>query len=271
MRSAAASSSPDRTPGVVRSGSKSFLIDRKQRSLGAAATLASMNTSSELGAARTSRRRARSWTRTRHATSRITGGGTAGNEQLTTITGTVLLVLLAVIAITILRIGQLISMHMFVGLLLIGPVTLKLASTGYRFARYYTRDAAYHRKGPPELLLRLIAPIVMLSTVAVFASGVALLFAGPAGRGQLLLIHKASFILWIVFTSLHVLGHLPHVPASLRSVRRANPDLPGVGPGAAGRWIAIGGALVGGLVLAIALLPDFAVWTAHAALWQHRH
>ena len=48
------------------------------------------------------------------------------------------------------RIGQLLWLHLFVGLLLIGPVVLKLASTGYRFARYYTNDAVYRRKGPPE-------------------------------------------------------------------------------------------------------------------------
>jgi len=202
---------------------------------------------------------------------KITGGGTAGNEQLTSITGTILLVLLAVVGVTIVRIGQLLWLHLFVGLVLIGPVTLKLASTGYRFARYYTRDPAYRRKGPPQILLRLIAPIIVLTTVIVFASGIVLLFVGPADRGQLLLIHKVSFIVWVIFTSLHVLMHLPHTPASLRAVRRANPALPGQQTGAAGRWISIAGAIAGGLVLAIVLIPDFATWTAHTALLHHHH
>ncbi len=201
----------------------------------------------------------------------FTGGGTAGNEQLTSITGTILFVLLAVVGVTIVRIGQLLWLHLFVGLLLIGPVTLKLASTGYRFTRYYSHDPAYRRKGPPQTLLRLIAPIIVLTTVLVFASGIVLLFVGPADRGQLLLIHKVSFIVWVVFTSLHVLIHLPHMPASLRAVRRANPALPGQQTGAAGRWISIAGAIVGGLVLAIILIPDFATWTAHTALLHHRH
>ncbi|MGO9790275.1 MAG: hypothetical protein ACLP8S_12505, partial [Solirubrobacteraceae bacterium] len=74
--------------------------------------------------------------------SRLFGGGTDGNEQLTSITGAILIVLLAVIGVTILRVGQLISVHLFVGLLLLGPVTLKLGSTGYRFVRYYTHDSA---------------------------------------------------------------------------------------------------------------------------------
>jgi hypothetical protein len=202
---------------------------------------------------------------------KITGGGTAGNQQLTSITGTILFVLLAVIGVTIVRIGQLLWLHLFLGLLLIGPVALKLASTGYRFARYYTHDPVYRRKGPPEILLRLIAPIIVLTTVIVFVSGVVLLFLGPADRGQLVLIHKVSFIVWVVFTSLHVLGHLPHLPASLRAVRRANPGVPGQQLGAAGRWISIAGAVVGGLVLAIVLIPDFGAWTAHTGLLHHHH
>ena len=63
--------------------------------------------------------------------------GTDGNELLTSMTGAVLIVLLAVLGITILRIHQLIWLHLFLGLVLIGPITIKMASTGYRFARYY--------------------------------------------------------------------------------------------------------------------------------------
>jgi hypothetical protein len=56
-----------------------------------------------------------------HTKTKITGGGPAGNEQLTSITGTILLVLLAAIGVTIVRIGQLLWLHLFLGLLLIGP------------------------------------------------------------------------------------------------------------------------------------------------------
>jgi hypothetical protein len=205
--------------------------------------------------------------RSGHASS-LTGGGTDGNTQLTATVGMILVVLLAVIGVTILRISQLISVHLFVGLLLIGPVGLKLASTGYRFARYYTHDRAYREKGPPQPILRLIAPIVVLMTVTVFASGVALLFEGPHNRGSLLLIHKASFVVWIAFTALHVLGHLSGLGGDLRAARPAIPGRPS--PGSSGRWLALTGALVGGLVLAIALIPDFSAWTAHAAV-LHRH
>jgi hypothetical protein len=241
-------------------------------SLGAEGTLTSMDTSPELAGTREAVRHG-SATRRHHGRrwlgSPLTGGGTAGNEQLTTITGTILLVLLALIGVTIVWIGQFLWLHLFVGLLLMGPVSLKLASTGYRFLRYYRGDAAYRRKGPPEIPLRVIAPIVVLTTLVVFISGVVLLFVGPAHRGQLVLIHKVSFIIWLGFTALHVLGHVSHLPASLHSVHRARPDLPGVQTGAAGRWISIAGALVGGLVLALVLIPDFSLWTAHTALLHH--
>ncbi|HWF52690.1 MAG TPA: hypothetical protein VG294_18750 [Solirubrobacteraceae bacterium] len=228
-----------------------------------------MDTSPAVAGARDAARR-RSVARQRIAT-KLTGGGTDGNEQITTIVGTILLVLLAVVGVTIVWIGQLLWLHLFIGLMVIGPVVLKLASTGYRFARYYTRDGAYRRKGPPVSALRLIAPIVVVTTLVVFVSGVILLFVGPADRGQLVLIHKVSFFVWIAFTSLHVLGHLPHMPATLRSVRRPVPELPGLQTGAAGRWLSIAGALVGGLVLAVVLIPDFSIWTAHTALLHHHH
>src|SRR5580693_6195125 len=92
---------------------------------------------------------------------RLTGGGTDGNERLTAATGIVLVLLLAVIGITLLRMHSLISVHLFVGLLLIPPIALKLSSTGYRFVRYYTSDAAYRKRGAPPIVLRLSAPMVV--------------------------------------------------------------------------------------------------------------
>ncbi len=148
---------------------------------------------------------------------RLTAGGTDGNERLTTVTGVVLLVLLAVLGVTILRIKPLLDIHMFLGILLIGPVTLKLASTGYRFVRYYTSEPRYRRKGPPAMALRLLAPLVVLSTLVVFATGVVLLLAGPGSRGTWLPIHKISFIVWVAATSLHVLGHLAGLPRVFRN------------------------------------------------------
>jgi hypothetical protein len=208
--------------------------------------------------------------RRRRGLGALTGGGPDGNEQLTAITGVILIALLFVIGITILRMRQLISVHLFVGLLLIGPVALKMASTGYRFMRYYTGDRVYREKGPPETALRMIAPIVVATTVLVFVTGVLLLFAGPAHRNPLLELHKVGFIVWVVFTALHVLGHLPGFGGILRAGTR-RPTLPGATLGSTGRWIALVGALVGGLVLALVLVPDFHVWTARGAFPHHHH
>ena len=121
----------------------------------------------------------------------LTGGGSEGNEQLTTVMGAILIVLLAAIGFTIPQLRQFISVHLFIGMLLIGPVLLKLASTGYRFGRYYTGNAEYRRKGPPELILRLIGPVVILSTAGVLATGVVLLFVGPQHRGPWLLLPQS--------------------------------------------------------------------------------
>jgi hypothetical protein len=192
--------------------------------------------------------------------------GTAGNEQLTAITGVLLIVLLAVLGVTILRIGQLIWVHLFLGLVLIGPVLLKLASTGYRFVRYYAGNPTYRRKGPPPPWMRIIAPVVVLCTVVVFVSGVVLMYNGPSDRGTWLTIHKTGFFVWLAFTAFHVLGHMPGLGGTVRDA--------GVGSrsgaaGATGRWIALASAVVGGLVLALLLVPQFAAWTAPGAMVHH--
>ena len=186
--------------------------------------------------------------------------------------GVVLIALFAALGVTILRIGQLIWLHLFLGLLLLGPVLLKLASTAYRFARYYMRAAIYLAKGPPALALRAMGPVLVLLTVVVFASGIVLLFEGPRHRATWLSIHKVSFIVWVVLFGLHLLAHVPGLPRSLRAVRLEADGSPlegAIGGGSAGRWIALIGMLVGGAVLAIALIPHFSSWTAAGAFAHH--
>ncbi len=200
----------------------------------------------------------------------VFGGGPDGNELLTNMVGAVLIVLLAVLGITIVRIGQLIWLHLFLGLLLMGPVALKMGSTGYRFTRYYSGDSAYRKKGPPEAFLRVIAPLIVVLTVIVFVTGLLLLFGGARSRDQYLELHKVSFIVWLVFTGIHVLAHLPSIVRTL-GWGTAHLERPGIAAGAAGRWISLAGALVGGLVLAIVLIPDFHSWTAAGALLHHHH
>jgi hypothetical protein len=51
---------------------------------------------------------------------------------------------------------------------------LKLASTGWRFVRYYTRNRAYVALGPPQIAMRLLAPLLVIATVVLLGSGVAM-------------------------------------------------------------------------------------------------
>jgi hypothetical protein len=168
-------------------------------------------------------------------------------------------VLLALEGVTLFFLGPLLGVHMFIGLALIPPVALKLASTGYRFARYYMRAPAYRRKGPPDLLFRVSAPIVIISTIAVLASGVGLLLGGPSSRNVLFPIHKASFIVWIVFTGFHVLGHLPKMVSALRA-DYVSGDRHQRGKGRRARDLALATALVAGAFLAVMLVPHFGPW-----------
>jgi hypothetical protein len=200
----------------------------------------------------------------------LVGRGPDGNERITALTGAILIALLAVIGITILRIGQLLWLHLFVGMLLLGPLAVKLASTGYRFVRYYTGTPSYRTKGPPEALMRLIAPVVVASSVLVFTSGIVLVIAGPGARSQFLLLHKASFIIWLPFTGLHVLGHLRAVGRAMRRERR-RVDGPAVRGGRARGWVVVAAGRLIGLGVALAMIPEFSPWTAHVALLNADH
>ena len=141
-------------------------------------------------------------------------GGPAGNQILTCASAVVLMLLLMAEGITILEIGSLRSEHMFIGMVLIPPVLLKLGSTAYRFARYYAGTRAYVDRGPPALPLRLLAPLLVLATVIVFATGVALLIVGHKS-GALFTLHKVSFIVWGAVFGVHFLAHLSRMARSL--------------------------------------------------------
>jgi hypothetical protein len=135
-------------------------------------------------------------------------------------TGAVLLILLAAEGFTILRIGRLLTLHFFLGMLLLGPVALKAGSVTYRFFRYYTGSAPYRRKGPPAPLLRLLGPVILLLTACVFGSGIMLALVGPSGRQPWLTFHKAAFILWFAAMAIHVLAYIPRLPRLLYAEAR---------------------------------------------------
>ncbi len=148
------------------------------------------------------------------------------NARITAILGAVLLVLLAGEGVTIVFIGRLLYWHEVLGLILIAPVVLKLASVGWKFIRYYTGAPQYVAQGPPHPLLRfLVGPVTVITTVLVFASGVALIVF-HIHHGIVVGIHKASFVIWLGAMSLHVLAHIQKVWAltSRHDARSLRPE-----------------------------------------------
>jgi len=156
-------------------------------------------------------------------------GGPAGNAQLTAWLGLTLLVLFLAELVTLLNVRGLITWHLTFGLLLIPPALAKIATTGWRIARYYTGAQIYQRAGPPPLLLRLLGPLVILSTLALLGTGVALTAVGPDADPLLTVLglqisavtlHQAAFVVWAVATGLHVLARfLPAVHLAATSTR----------------------------------------------------
>lgn len=185
--------------------------------------------------------------------------GVAGNARLTAAVAAALLVLLAAEGMTIPFIGPLLGPHVFIGMLLIPPVALKMATTGYRFARYYTGDGPYVRKGPPSLALRVLAPGVVLTTLSLFGTGVALLLAGPPSN-TLLFAHKASFVAWFCLMTVHVLGHVLEIPRlALSDWRRTGPREARLA-GAGLRTMALSTSLLAGVVLAALTISAAGNW-----------
>ncbi len=206
---------------------------------------------------------------TRHRATGRPEDGPAGNERLTAWAGAVLLVLLAVEGVTVLSVRQLLVPHVVVGLLLIGPIVLKLASTGYRFTRYYTKNPEYRRAGPPQPLLRVLAPFLVIATVLLLGSGTLLVVTGPTQSGIVLGVHKASFLLWFMLTSVHVLAYVWRVPRLLSAdvLRRSGSALR---HGVAFRLTAVGAALALGIAIAGLLVGRAQPWVDLARL-QHDH
>jgi hypothetical protein len=134
--------------------------------------------------------------------------GVEANARLTSSTAALLLVLLAAEGATLPAIHALLRPHVFLGFALIPPVAVKLASTMYRFGRYYAGARDYRRKGPPPALLRLLGPVVVLATLVLLASGGALVFVTASWQQRVLSWHKASFVVWFAAMTVHVLGHI---------------------------------------------------------------
>jgi hypothetical protein len=171
--------------------------------------------------------------------------GVGGNSRLTGMAGAVISVLLAVEGFTIRGVGEHLTLHVFIGMMLIPLIVLKTASTGYRIVQYYRGNGAYVRRGAPPLLLRVLGPFVVVLSIAVVATGILAIVSGRGTRW--LPIHKATFIVWFVVMTVHVLGHF------IETTHLAVADVAGKPriSGGTTRLVLIVTALLLGIVLAI--------------------
>ncbi|MDQ1737902.1 MAG: hypothetical protein QOH56_4153 [Pseudonocardiales bacterium] len=194
-------------------------------------------------------------------------GGPAGNARLTAWTGLLLLVLSVAELVTLINVGGLISCHIVIGTLLVPPALLKTASTGWRIARYYRGNLAYHQAGPPPLLLRILGPGVVASTLGLLVSGLLLVLLGQDRSRTVLLtalgqrvdwltLHQGLFIVWAVLTGLHVLGRtVPALQLTLLRERTARTV-----DGTTSRAAALTGAAVVAAVAAFLVLSASGSW-----------
>src|SRR5215471_15015236 len=178
--------------------------------------------------------------------------GVIGNERLTTLVSLVLLVLIIVELVTSASLRTWLTAHTVVGVLLAGPLLVKMGSTGWRFLHYYTRVPAYVRRGPPPLVLRVLGPVLLVTTLVMVGSGIGLVVTGPFQ--PFLLTHVFSALVWLPLIAVHSLAHLQQVPRSIASdwSSRLGPRFP------IGRGLRLGtnlGALLLGVIGAWLLFP----------------
>ena len=195
------------------------------------------------------------------------GAPAEGNGRLTASTSAILLTLFAIeVATVVMGVRANLALHVMVGLLLVPPLLVKMAAVGWRFVRYYRHDMQYRRKGPPAPVLRILGPVLLAITLALFISGITLLlapgaFGGP--RGITYQIHVASFYIWMLLILVHAAGHA-------RDLRRLAPRdwlrrTRAAVPGAVARQAIALASLAAGLALALSLVGHVRTFqnTAH--------
>ncbi len=130
--------------------------------------------------------------------------------RLTSLLGILLFLLLAVEGISVPIISKLLTLHVLVGMILVPVMALKIGVTSYRFSQYYMKKQDFVSAGPPWMPLRIIAPIIILSTIVMMFSGIELALTGPTGLSFSLWkpLHEASFVLWFILMVPHVFAYL---------------------------------------------------------------
>ena len=190
-------------------------------------------------------------------------GGPAGNALLTAYLGLVLLVLFFLEGLTLLDVRGLISWHVALGALLVPPAVAKTMTTGWRIVRFYAGQPDYRTAGPPPLALRVLGPLVVLTTLLLLGSGVALVLLGEESSRRAFLdvlgvrldwlgLHKTVFWAWFVTMTAHVLGRT--LPALRLVTRRQG------APGITFRVAAVSASLVLAAATAVWLVGAEGTW-----------
>ncbi len=205
--------------------------------------------------------------RRRHDPIEARTGGPAGNARLTAWTGLALLGLILGELVTLLDVSGLIGWHVVIGTMLTGLALLKTASTSWRAGRFYTGRASYRVAGPPPTPLRLLGPVVVVTTLGLLGSGLALIALGPpAGRRPFvtvfgfgldtLTLHQALFFAFAASVGLHALARvIPAVTSVAGRVERRRTV-----PGGSGRIVALGVSLVVAALVSALILGTAGSW-----------
>lgn len=192
-----------------------------------------------------------------------------GNERLTASVGLVLIVLTVIeLATLLLGLQRFLSLHVFVGIVLLPPVALKLASTGWRFTRYYTRAAAYRAKGAPQLVMRLMAPLLVAATIVLFGSGVAMGLLHGHSLRLARQLHGPASVVWMLLVGVHVLVYLKR--ALVSSKEDVDPTSRSAVRGASARNLILAAAVLTGLVVGLGTITVQHRWL-HLPAKHDRH
>lgn len=146
----------------------------------------------------------------------------AANEHRIAELGLILIGLILLQAFTLIDVHGMMFMHIATGVGILGFVTVKLGSVINRFARYYLKDAAYQKAGPPALLPRIMAPFLIVATFSLLFSGIGILFS--FGNARIAQLHLLSLKIWLVLIVVHMVIYVPKLRGILRE-KPAEPEI----------------------------------------------
>jgi hypothetical protein len=173
-----------------------------------------------------------------------------GNSRLTGISaGFVLPLFLVEVVTVVLGVKSVITLHVVIGLILLGPALLKLASVTYRIVSYYRSVGAYQQRGRPTVGLRLLGAALGVLFVLLMASGLVLIVGPNGAHSPGRAIHVVTAYLVVLLLVVHLAIHF------LPAARMASADMrPRTAVrGARSRWLALLVSLAAGGVLALFL------------------